>query len=77
MDAIRQFIDVKDHTFQVTLPDNFTASRVEIIILPSEDEYNIPEWQKNIVSERIEAITKNPDLLIDEEQFWTDLENES
>jgi hypothetical protein len=45
--------------------------------LPSEDEYNIPEWQKNIVSERIEAITKNPDLLIDEEQFWTDLENES
>ena len=77
MDAIRQFIDVKDNTFQVILPDSFTASRVEIIILPSEDEYNIPEWQKNIVSERIEAITQNPDLLIDEEQFWTDLENES
>ncbi|WP_353079574.1 hypothetical protein [Flavobacterium sp.] len=77
MDAIRQFIDVKDNTFQVILPDSFTASRVEIIVFPSEDEYNIPEWQKNIVSERIEAITQNPDLLIDEEQFWTDLENES
>jgi hypothetical protein len=77
MDAIRQFIDVKDNTFQVILPDNLTASRVEIIIFPSEDEYNIPEWQKNIVSERIEAITQNPDLLIDEEQFWTDLDNES
>lgn len=77
MDAIRQFIDVKDNTFQVILPDSFTASRVEIIVFPSEDEYNIPEWQKNIVSERIEAITQNPDLLIDEEQFWTDLDNES
>jgi hypothetical protein len=37
MDAIRQFIDVKDHTFQVTLPDSFSARRVEVIILPSEE----------------------------------------
>lgn len=77
MDAIRQFIDVKDNTFQVILPDSFTASRVEIIVFPSEDEYNIPEWQKNIVSERIEAVKQNPDLLLDEDQFWTDLDNES
>lgn len=75
MDAIRQFIDVKDHTFQVILPDNFKASRVEVIILPSEDD--VPHWQKDIVLGRIEAIKQNPNLLIDEDQFWKDLENES
>ena len=77
MDAIRQFIDVKNHSFQVILPDNFNARRVEVIILPSEDEDDVPQWQKDIVFERIEAIKQNPNLLIDEDQFWKDLENES
>lgn len=77
MDAIRQFIEVKDHSFQVTLPENFNAKRVEVIILPSETEDDIPQWQKDIVLGRIETIKQNPDLLIDEEQFWKDLENES
>jgi hypothetical protein len=77
MDAIRQFIDVKNHTFQVTLPDDFKASRVEIIILPSEAEADIPQWQKDIVLERLQAIKQNPKLLIDEDQFWKDIENES
>ena len=77
MDAIRQFIDVKNHSFQVILPDNFNARRVEVIILPSEDEDDVPQWQKDIVLERIEAIKQNPNLLIDEDQFWKDLKNES
>jgi hypothetical protein len=77
MDAIRQFIDVKNHTFQVTLPDDFKASRVEIIILPSDTEDDIPQWQKDIVLERLQAIKQNPKLLIDEDQFWKDIENES
>jgi hypothetical protein len=77
MDAIRQFIDVKNHSFQVTLPENFNASRVEVIILPLELEDDIPQWQKDIVLQRIEAIKQNPDLLMDEEQFWKEIENES
>jgi hypothetical protein len=77
MDAIRQFIDVKNHSFQVILPDNFNAHRVEVIILPSEAEDDVPQWQKDIVLERIEAIKQNPNLLIDEDQFWKDVENES
>lgn len=40
------------------------------------DEDNVPQWQKDIVLRRLEAIKQNPDLLIDEEQFWKDLENE-
>jgi hypothetical protein len=77
MDAIRQFIDVKNHSFQVILPENFNASRVEVIILPSEVEDDIPQWHKDIVLQRIEAIKQNPDLLMDEEQFWKEIENES
>ena len=77
MNAIRQFIEVKNNSFTVVLPEGFTASRVEVIILPSEVEEDITQWQKDIVLERIEAIKQNPDLLIEEEQFWKDIENAS
>ena len=77
MNAIRQFIEVKNNTFTVVLPDGFTASRVEVIILPSEVEDDIPQWQKDIVLERIASIKQKPELLIDEEQFWKDIEDAS
>lgn len=77
MNAIRQFIEVKNNSFNVVLPEGFTASRVEVIILPLEAEEEIPQWQKDVVLERIEAVKKNADLLIDEEQFWKDIENAS
>lgn len=63
MDAIRQFIDVKNHSFQVILPENFNASRVEVIILPSEVEDDIPQWEKDLIDNRLEAIAKNPERL--------------
>ena len=77
MNAIRKFIEVKNNTFTVVLPDGFTASRVEVIILPSEVEDDIPQWQKDIVLERIASIKQKPELLIDEEQFWKDIDDAS
>lgn len=77
MNAIRQFIEVKNNSFNVVLPEGFTASHVEVIILPSEIEDEIPQWQKDIVLERVAAIKQNPNLLIDEEQFWKDIEDAS
>ncbi len=77
MNAIRQFIEVKNNSFSVVLPEGFTASRVEVIILPSEIEDDIPQWQKDIVLERVAAIKQNPELLVDEEQFWKDIEDAS
>ena len=77
MNAIRQFIEEKNNSFSVVLPEGFTASRVEVIILPSEVEDDIPQWQKDIVLGRIEDIKQNPELLIDEEQFWKDIEDAS
>jgi hypothetical protein len=73
MDAIRQFIDVKNHTFQVTLPDDFKASRVEIIILPSEAN-EIPEWQKTEALRRLEIYKDNPKSALDFDQVMDEIE---
>ena len=73
MKAIRQFIDVNNHTFNVLLPNDFTAKRVEVIILPSVENYSIPEWHKNIVLERI----KNPQTPVDAFDMIAQLEKEN
>lgn len=55
MEAIRKIITVKNHQINITLPDDFNADEVEVIILPSEKSLKqIPEWQKNQVRERSE-----------------------
>jgi hypothetical protein len=77
MNAIRQFIEVKNNTFNVVLPEGFTAKTVEVIIIPMDVEDDIPQWQKDIVLARVAAIKQNPALLIDEEQFWKDIEDAS
>lgn len=67
MDAIRQFIDVKDHCFQVTLPEGFNARRVEVIILPSEVDLDdeLPQFQKDILDTRLDDYYKNPTDVMD------------
>ena len=77
MDAIRQFIDVKDHTFQVTLPDNFNARRVEVIILPSrEDDFELSDQTKKMLDDRLQHFKKNPNAVCDFDQLLEELDNE-
>ena len=73
MNAIRQFIVVKNNSFNVVLPEGFTASRVEVIIMPLEVEDDIPQWQKDIVLERI----KNPQTPVDAFEMIDQLEKEN
>lgn len=56
MNAIRQFVEVKDNFFQVSLPKSFNAKRVEIIIIPSDNEdfFEISEKQKLILDKALE-----------------------
>ena len=77
MNAIRKFIEVENNSSSVELPEGFTAKTVEVIILPLEVEEDTPQWQKDIVLERINAIKQNAEVLIDETQFWKDIENAS
>ena len=41
-----------------------------------EKELDIPEWHKNIVRERLEDYTKNPDKAIDFDEAMDDIEKE-
>lgn len=76
MNAIRQFIEVKNNSFEVTLPDGFSAKRVEVIILPDERENEISIKTKNRLDERLKHYEKNPLDVIDVDECMADLEKD-
>lgn len=43
----------------------------------TEETEEIPQWHKDEVLRRVEAIKKNPELLMSEDEFWSAMENES
>ena len=73
MNAIRQFIEVKNNSFNVVLPEGFTAKTVEVIIMPTIENYNIPESHKEIILARI----KNPQTPVDAFEMIEQLEKEN
>lgn len=76
MNAIRQFVDVKDNSFQITLPEGFNAKRVEVIILPSDNDFEISEETKYQINERKAEYYKNPDKATDFDKFIDELDND-
>ncbi len=76
MQAIKQIVKVKNHKFSVTLPNDFTAETVEIIILASNQENDVPDWQQIESQRRLEIYLKNPDSASDFDAFCQELENE-
>ena len=46
MEAIREIVEVKEGKITLQLPKGFTAKRVELIVLPSDDEKPPPGAQK-------------------------------
>ena len=75
MKAIRQFIDVNNHTFNVLLPNDFTAKRVEVIILPSLSD-EIPQWQKTESLRRLAIYKNDPSTALDFDQLMDEIEME-
>lgn len=54
MEAIRQFVKVKNHQVNIVLPDDFNAEEVEVIILAqNKDEFFLSDEQKNILENRL------------------------
>ena len=77
MEAIRQIVKVKNNKISITLPENFSADEVEVIILSSRnEEYTIPQWQMDQVRERSIAYHKNPENATDIDDFLKEMENE-
>ena len=73
MNAIRQFIEVKNNSFTVVLPKGFTAKTVEVIIMPTAENNSIPEWHKKIVLDR----NKNHQTPVDAFEMIAQLEKEN
>ena len=69
MQAIKRIIEVKNHTFTVVLPDDFTASSVEVIILPSNQDNDIPEWQQIESERRYKEYLQHPEIVISNENL--------
>jgi hypothetical protein len=69
MEAIRQIVKVKNHKISITLPNDFTADEVEVIILPKSNNVEIPQWQIDQVRERTEKYLKNPSSAQDIDDF--------
>jgi hypothetical protein len=54
MEAIRQFIKVKNHQINITLPEDFIAEEVEVIILAKNDsEFQLSKEQIKLLDDRV------------------------
>ena len=59
MEAIRQYIKVNGRTINITLPDNFDADEVEVIILPKNEEIYLTDEMKLILDSTLNEPTDN------------------
>ena len=63
MEAIHQIVTVKDHTINITLPLDFSAEEVEVIIFPtSKNEKNSHDLLENDVKKTIKITFKNASI---------------
>jgi hypothetical protein len=76
MNAIRQFIEVIDNSINVTLPEGFSAKRVEIIILPSDNDVQISKETQNLLDKRLDNYLKNPEKVSDFDEFIQEMKND-
>ena len=77
MEAIRQTIKVKNHKISITLPKDFNAEEVDVIILPSQNTtISIPQWQIDQVRERSAEYLKNPSIGIDFDEAMKQIEDD-
>jgi hypothetical protein len=76
MEAIRQTVKVKNHKISIVLPDDFNADEVDVIILPTSKEYQIPQWQIDQVRERTSEYLKNPSIGRDFFEAMKEIEDE-
>ncbi len=77
MNAIRQFVEVKNHTFTIVLPDDFDASNVEVIILPKQqNKIELSDETKSLLDSRLNDYLQNSDQVKDFDLLLDELEQE-
>ena len=53
MEAIRQYIKVNGRNISITLPDDFDADEVEVIIMPKNNDFYLTDEMKAVLDERV------------------------
>lgn len=76
MEAIRKIVTVKNRQINITLPEDFYADEVEVIILPKQDDFEIPQWQIDEVRERSAEYRKNPSIGLDFDDAMKQIDDE-
>lgn len=74
MNTIRKFVEVKNNTLNIVLPDNFKAKRVEVIIISNETE--LLDKTKKLLDDRIQHHIKNPTDVVEFDEFLLELEKD-
>jgi len=59
MEAIRQYIKVNGRNISITLPDDFNADEVEVIILPKNDDFYLTDEMKAELDYRVNEPTED------------------
>jgi hypothetical protein len=75
MQAIRTIQNVSGSTLTIQLPADFHATRVEVIILPVEDERPSPERLPETDARFADFIPQKPDLTEADRQLLTQRSN--
>jgi len=59
MEAIRKIVTVKNHQINITLPEDFYADEVEVIILPKQDDFELTDEMKQTLDNRANEPAEN------------------
>lgn len=70
-------------TYHIRIKEEYAAAIIEdlqkknaVELVPEEEAFDVPEWQKEEVLKRIEKYKNNPQLLIGEDAFFAMLDEE-
>lgn len=77
MNAIREFHTIgEDKLITISIPDDFDATEVEVIVLPKRIDFLVVEETKKLVQERKANYLKNPDSAKNIEDLLDELEQD-
>lgn len=71
-----QFWNDIDSTSKFVLPKDLNAKTVEVINIPTVENYTIPEWHKEIIEQRLKDYKENPSDVSDFDAFCNELKKE-
>lgn len=64
-------------TYHIRIKKEYAATIIEdlqknnaVELIPEEEAFDVPQWQKDEVQQRIEKYKNNPEQLIDEDAFF-------